>query len=142
MKKITLIAIAALGLSSVSGLSAQANDSAGIHVSHESGVKVYRGSALHVNHQAAATFKALELKERQIKNQNLQAQRRLNLDNRIAQQRLDLDRRIAFTDNEIFTNRRGRFNNRRFVTGRFNNRFFGINGISRNTSVSKGYGTR
>jgi len=140
MKKITLITIAALSLSSFSGMSANANDGAGFHVSHQSGVKVYRGAPTHINHQAVATYKALELQEKQIKNQNLQAQRQLSSDNRIAQQRLDLDRRIAFTENEIFSSRRDRFNNRRFVTGGFNNRFFGINGISRNTRISKGFG--
>ena len=139
MKKITIVTIMAVSLSSLTGISANANDSAGFNVSHETGVKVYRGSATHINHQVVANYKALELQEQQIKNQNRLAQARLRSDNRLAQERLDLDRRIAFTDNEIFSNRNRR-SGQRFVTGGFNNRFFGINGISRNTRVSKGFG--
>jgi len=124
-------------------MSANAND-AGFHVSHESGVKVYRGVPTHINHQAVAAHKALELKERQIDNKNRQAQAQLRSQNNLAQGRLDLDRRIAFTNNEIFSQRRSRFGGQRFVTGGFNrgfnNRFFGVNGISRNSRFAGGFG--
>ncbi len=149
MKKITLVTILAVGLSSAASMTANANDGAGFHTSLESGVKVYRGAPLQINHQAVASYKALELKERKIENQNRQAQAKLKSQNRIAQGRLDLDRRIAFTDNEIFSQRRSRFGGQRFVTGGFNrgfgarfnnNRFFGVNGISRNTRFSGGFG--
>jgi len=116
MKKITLVTILAVGLSSAASMTANANDGAGFHTSLESGVKVYRGAPLQINHQAVASYKALELKERKIENQNRQAQAKLKSQNRIAQGRLDLDRRIAFTDNEIFSQRRSRFGGQRFVT--------------------------
>jgi len=147
MKKLPVQIILGAIMASGMALSASAGQGPGVHASYESGVKVYRGAPLQFNHQAAAQYKALELQERQIKNQNLQAQRRLNSDNSIAQQRLDLDRRIAFTDNEIFTGRRST-NGRRFVTGGFNNRFgisnrfFGVNGISNNTRISTGRNAR
>jgi len=148
MKKITLVTIMAASLSLGGAISASANDGAGFHVSHESGVKVYRGAPTHINHQAVAAHKALELKERQIDNKNRQAQAQLRSQNNIAQQRLDLDRRIAFTNNEIFSQSRSRFGGQRFVTGGFNrgfnrgfsNRFFGVNGISRNSRFAGGFG--
>jgi len=149
MKKITLVTIMAVSMASAAGMNASANDGAGFHTSYESGVKVYRGAPAQINHQAAAAYKALELKERQIDNQNRQAQAQLRSHNRVVQGRLDLDRRIAFTDNEIFSQRRSRFGGQRFVTGGFNrgfngrvnnNRFFGVNGISRNTRFSGGFG--
>jgi len=71
MKKITLVTIMAVSLSSATALSANANDGAGFHTSHESGVKVFRGAPTQLNYQAAATFKSLELREQQIANQNL-----------------------------------------------------------------------
>jgi len=138
MKKMTLITIMAVGLSSGMAVTAAANDGSGMHVSYESGVKVYRGAPLQIDHQAAATYQALELQERQIRNQNRQAQARLISENRLNQERLKLDRRIAFTENEIFTNRRSR-NGRRFVNRGFNNRFYGVNGVSRNTRVTRGF---
>ena len=138
MKKMTLTTILAVGLTSGMALSASANDGSGVHVSYESGVKVYRAAPTQLNHQVAATYKALELQERQIDNQNRQANARLNAETRLNQDRLALDRRIAFTDNEIFSNRGSR-NNRRFVNRGFNNRFYGVNGISRNTRISKGF---
>lgn len=138
MKKMTLITIMALGLSSATALTATANDGAGVHVSYESGVKVYRGAPQPINYQAAAAHKALALQELQIKNQNRQANARLKSENRLNQARLDLDRRIAFTDNEIFTNNRSR-TSRRFINRGFNNRFFGVNGISRNSRISRGF---
>jgi len=138
MKKMTLITIMALGLSTGLAVTATANDGSGVHVSYESGVKVHRGAPLHIDHQAAATYEALRLEELQIKNQNRQAKARLRSETRLNQERLDLDRRIAFTENEIFTNSRSR-NGRRFVTRGRNNRFFGVNGISRNTRVSRGF---
>lgn len=148
MKKITLVTIMAVSLSSATALSANANDGVGFHTSHESGVKVFRGAPTQINYQAAAAYKSLELKEQQIANQHRQAQAQLKSQNSIAQQRLDLDRRIAFTDNEIFSQNRSRFGGQRFVTGGFNgrfnrgfnNRFFGVNGISRNTRFSGGFG--
>jgi len=139
MKKITLVTIMAVSMTSLAGMNASANDGAGFHVSHQSGVKVYRGAPLQINHQAAAAYKALELQERQIDNQNRQAQAQLRSQNRIAQDRLDLDRRIGFTNNEIFSQRRSRFGGQRFVTGGFNTRFLGgVNGISRNSGFSRG----
>ena len=143
MKKITLVTIMAVSLSSTA-LSAHAGE-AGFHKSVESGVTVFRGSPTKINHQAVAAYKALELQEQQIANQNRIAQAQLRSQNNLAQQRLDLDRRIAFTNNEIFSQRRSRFGGQRFVTGgfgRFNNRFFGVNGISRNTRFSGGFNGR
>jgi len=118
MKKITLVTIMAVSLSSATALSANANDGAGFHTSHESGVKVFRGAPTQLNYQAAATFKSLELREQQIANQNRQAQAQLKSQNSIAQQRIDLDRRIAFTDNEIFSQNRSRFGGRGFNSRR------------------------
>lgn len=138
MKKLSLKIILATIMTSGMALSASAGQAPGVHMSHESGVKVYRGAPTHINHQAAASYKALELQELQIKNQNRQANARLNAETSLNQQRLDLDRRIAFTDNEIFTSNRGR-TNRRFINRGFNNRFFGVNGISRNSRVSRGF---
>ena len=138
MKKITLVAIAAISLSSFSGMTASANDGAGFNVNHTSGVKVYRGAPTQLNHQVAATYKALELQERQIDNQNRQATARLNAETKLNQDRLALDRRIAFTNNEIFSDNRSR-NGRRFINRGFNNRFYGVNGISRNTRISRGF---
>ena len=137
MKKITLVTIMAVSLSSTAALSANAGE-AGFHTSVESGVTVFRGSPTKINHQAVAAYKALELQEQQLANQNRIAQAQLRSQNNLAQQRLDLDRRIAFTDNEIFSQNRSRFGGQRFVTGGFNgrfnrgfnNRFFGVNGIS------------
>ena len=143
MKKIAHITILALSLSSIAGMSASANDGSGFHTSHESGVKVYRGAPLHINHQAVSKYRALDLKEKKINNQNRQAQAKLKSQNNLAQQRLDLDRRIAFTNNQIFSQRRSRFGGQRFVTGgRFGNRFFGVNGISRNSQFSRGFAGR
>ena len=144
MKKITLVTIMAVSLSSTAALSAHAGE-AGFHTSVESGVTVFRGSPTKINHQAVAAYKALELQEQQIANQNRIAQAQLRSQNNLAQQRLDLDRRIAFTNNEIFSQRRSRFGGQRFVTGGFggfNNRFFGVNGISRNTRFSGGFNGR
>ena len=135
----------AVSLSSTAALSANANNGAGFHTSVESGVTVFRGSPTKINHQAVAAYKALELQEQQIANQNRIAQAQLRSQNNLAQQRLDLDRRIAFTNNEIFSQRRSRFGGQRFVTGGFggfNNRFFGVNGISRNTRFSGGFNGR
>ena len=138
MKKLSLQIILATVMTSGMAVSASAGQAPGVHTSYESGVKVYRGAPAQINHQAAASFKALELQERQIANQNRLAHARLNAETKLNQDRLALDRRIAFTDNEIFTNSRSR-NGRRFVNRGFNNRFFGINGISRNSSVSKSF---
>lgn len=147
MKKITFATILAVGLTSGMALTASANDGAGVHVSYESGVKVYRAAPTQLNHQVAATYKALELQERQIDNQNRLATARLNAETRLNTDRLALDRRIAFTNNEIFSDNRSRngrrfinrgFNNRGFNRG-FNNRFYGVNGISRNTRISRGF---
>jgi len=155
MKKITLVTITALCLTSLAAIPANANDGSSYHATHESGVKVYRGTPNGINHQAAAQYKALELRETQIDNQNRQAQAQLRSQNSIAQQRIDLDRRIAFTDNEIFSQNNNRFGGQRFNSrgfnrgfrGRFNrgfnrgisNRFYGVNGISNNSRFSGGF---
>ena len=62
----------------------------------------------------------------------------LNAETKLNQDRLALDRRIAFTNNEIFSDNRSR-NGRRFINRGFNNRFYGVNGISRNTRISRGF---
>jgi len=117
---------------------ASAGEGSSVHVSHQAGVKVYRAVPTRIDHQAAASYKTLELQELQIQNQNRQAAARLRADTRLNQQRLELDRRIAFTDNQIFLNQ-GRRSSRRFVTRGFNNRFYGVNGISRNSRISKSF---
>lgn len=161
MKKITLVTIIALSLTSVAAMPAHGSD-AGFHSAHEAGVKVYRGSAAtQINHQAVASYRKLELQERKINNQNQLARAQLNSQNSIAQQRLDLDRRIAFTNNEIFSQRNNRFGGRGFNTrrgfnsrrssrgfnggnnrgfnGAISNRFLGVNGISQNSNFSGGF---
>ncbi len=138
MKKLPLQIILASIMTSGMALSASAGEGQGVHTSYESGVKVYRGAPTQINHQVAASYKALELREQQIDNQNRLAQARLRAETKLNQDRLDLDRRIAFTDNEIFTSR-GRSNGRRFVNRGFSNRFYGVNGISRNTRISRGF---
>lgn len=138
MKKLPVQIILAAVMTTGMAVSASAGQASGVNASYESGVKVYRGAPTQINHQAAASYKALELQERQISNQNRLAHARLNAETKLNQDRLALDRRIAFTDNEIFTNSRSR-SSRRFVNRGFNNRFFGINGISRNSSVSKSF---
>ena len=150
MKKFVLGTIIALSLSSAAAVSAHAHD-AGFNYANEAGVKVYRGAATHINHQAVASYKALDLRETQIKNQNQQARAKLQSQNSIAQQRIDLDRRIAFTDNEIFSQNRSRFGGRGFSSRGFrggstrgfnsgiSNRFFGVNGISNNSRFSGGF---
>ena len=154
MKKFVFGTIIALSLSSAAAVSAHAHD-AGFNYANEAGVKVYRGAATHINHQAVASYKALDLRETQIKNQNQQARAKLQSQNSIAQQRIDLDRRIAFTDNEIFSQNRSRFGGRGFSSRGFrggstrgfnrgfnsgiSNRFFGVNGISNNSRFSGGF---
>lgn len=129
MKKITLVTIMAVSLSSTAALSANANNGAGFHVSHECCVSVYRGVPLQIDHKAVASYKALELQEQKIANQNRLAHAQLKSQNNLAQQRLDLDRRIAFTPNNIYSQRGSRFGGQRFVTGGFGRRGFGLGGF-------------
>ena len=147
MKKLPVQIILGAIMASGMALSASAGQGPGVHASYESGVKVYRGAPTAANHQAIAAYQALELQERQIANQNRLAHAKLRAESKLNQDRLDLDRRIAFTDNEIFSDNRSRngrrfidrgFNNRGFNRG-FNNRFYGVNGISRNTRISRGF---
>lgn len=138
MKKTTLLTIMALSLTSGMVSTASANSGPSVHTSYEEGVKVYRPIHPKPDFQAKAAFKALKLQERQIDNEARLGQARLRSETRTNRDRLALDRRIAFTNNEIFSNRRSR-NNRRFTNGGLSNRFFGVNGISRNTRVSQGF---
>ena len=137
MKKTTLLTIMALSLTSGMVSTASANG-LGVHTSFQEGVKVYRPVHPKPDFQAKAAFKAVQLQERQIKNEARLGQARLRAESQLNRDRLALDRRIAFTENEIFTDQRGR-NNRRFTNRGVSNRFFGVNGISRNTRVSKGF---
>jgi len=127
MKKIISSIAVAISVCGFISTAAHAGDAPGFHVNHEAGVKVYRGSPTHLNYQAVATLKALELEEQRIKNQNRQANAQIRAQSSQAQQRLDLDRRVAFTRNEIFSSRRNR-SNRRFVTGTNSRRGFGNSG--------------
>lgn len=139
IKKTALLTIVAVGLTSGMASSALANDGSSIRLNYQEGVKVYRATPPVRNHQAIAASRALNLQELQIKNQNRQAQARIKNDRNLNRDRLNLDRRIAFTNNEIFSERRNQSNRNNQNNGLIDRVFFGVNGISRNTQVSKGF---
>ena len=138
MKKITLLTIMAVTLTSGMATTAFANGGSGTQINYEEGVKVYRPAQAKPDFHAKAAYRAVRLQERQADNQFRLDQARLKSETRLNRDRLELDRRISFTENEIFTQRRSR-NDRRFTNDGISNRFFGVNGISRNTRVSQGF---